>query len=257
MHVIKLYIHGACSNNPGIGGWSAIYIDESAGIKKDFSGSSPSTTLTQMKLTALLTGLQAIQTPPDCVQIFSDSLYIINSLRHGDVEKWHKLSWRKQNGFPVPDSNLWEGILIEIRRLQTIMKYTFLPTEQTTQSGSISHKDPDMSFCADLAASKRHDLQHELDSANNPQPQKDPAGKGEQYIITMRVSAPEDVTIRDLEHCLNSAKLGTKHLETLGVTRILDDGSDTRRQEEALLTHSIVISRRANEILGAKKRGNY
>ena len=232
----KLYIHGVNSKDSNLGAWSVILVDEFSGSQQGFSGSAANTTATRMKLTALLRGLKALQERRNCIQIYSDSFYIINALQKDKVKIWKANGWKKENGFPVPDADLWTDILKEIDRLDTRIKYICLQQEQGEDGVVLQSDEPMMFMCNALIS----DEQHKQKSASG-------SGKaGEQYIVTMRVSAPEDVTIGDIESCLHGPA-DIHHIETIGVTRILGNATDPIYQEHALVAHSKNISKYASK----------
>jgi ribonuclease HI len=111
MKQIKLYTDGACSKNPGPGGWGCILIYRD--YKKELSGFEPATTNQQMELAAVVKGLQELTEPCD-VTIYSDSAYFINNAEPqntGRVYNWRSNGWTLANGDPVKNRDLWEDFL--------------------------------------------------------------------------------------------------------------------------------------------------
>lgn len=110
---VTLYTDGACSGNPGKGGYGAIlvYID-SNGIKheKEFSEGYAHTTNNQMELLAVIIGLEALKKPCQ-VKIISDSKYVVDSIDKGWLKNWVAKGWRKSDNKPVPNSELWKRLL--------------------------------------------------------------------------------------------------------------------------------------------------
>lgn len=110
---VTLYTDGACSGNPGKGGYGAIlvYID-SNGIKheKEFSEGYAHTTNNQMELLAVIIGLEALK-KPCLVKIISDSKYVVDSIDKGWLKNWVAKGWRKSDNKPVPNSELWKRLL--------------------------------------------------------------------------------------------------------------------------------------------------
>jgi ribonuclease HI len=109
---VTLYTDGACSGNPGPGGWGAILQYE--GREKELSGGETSTTNNRMELTAIIKGLEALRKP--CrVAIHSDSRYIVDAINKGWLENWVARGWRKAakkgRGEPVLNVDLWERLL--------------------------------------------------------------------------------------------------------------------------------------------------
>ena len=108
MKTVTLYTDGACSGNPGPGGWGAIL--EYNGIEKELSGGEESTTNNRMELTAVIRGLEALK--ESCtVELYSDSKYVIDGLSKGWAESWRKNGWRKADKKPALNPELWERLL--------------------------------------------------------------------------------------------------------------------------------------------------
>ena len=108
MKTVTLYTDGACSGNPGPGGWGAIL--EYQGIEKELSGGAESTTNNRMELTAVIQGLQALK--ESCiVELYSDSKYVIDALEKGWAVSWQKNGWRKADKKPALNPDLWETLL--------------------------------------------------------------------------------------------------------------------------------------------------
>ncbi len=108
MKTVTLYTDGACSGNPGPGGWGAIL--EYNGIEKELSGGEESTTNNRMELIAVISGLQALK-EPCIVELYSDSKYVIDGLSKGWAEGWKKNGWRKADKKPALNPDLWEMLL--------------------------------------------------------------------------------------------------------------------------------------------------
>ena len=110
---IVLYVDGACSGNPGPGGWAAIILDGDR--ERVISGAAASTTNQRMELTAAIEGLAAI---PDRrrVRLHSDSAYVVNCFRDRWHERWQRGSWIGANKKPVANRDLWERLIAESRR---------------------------------------------------------------------------------------------------------------------------------------------
>ena len=108
MKTVTLYTDGACSGNPGPGGWGAIL--EWGGIEKELSGGEPETTNNRMELTAVIRGLQALK-EPCIVELYSDSKYVIDALEKGWAVGWQKNGWRKADKKPALNPDLWETLL--------------------------------------------------------------------------------------------------------------------------------------------------
>jgi len=105
---VTVYTDGACSGNPGPGGWGAVMLWN--GRRKELSGGNPHTTNNQMEMQAVIEALKALKKP--CrVYIHSDSALIINAMTKGWIQSWQKRGWRKANKKPVENKELWQQIL--------------------------------------------------------------------------------------------------------------------------------------------------
>ena len=108
MKTVTLYTDGACSGNPGPGGWGAIL--EFMGHEKELSGGEESTTNNRMELTAVIRGLQALK-EPCIVELYSDSKYVIDGLQKGWAESWRRRGWVKSDKKPALNPDLWGQLL--------------------------------------------------------------------------------------------------------------------------------------------------
>ena len=108
MKEVTLYTDGACSGNPGPGGWGAILIYKE--IRKEMSGGDKETTNNKMELTAAIEGLSALKEPCK-VQLYSDSKYLIDGITKGWARGWRAKGWKKSDGKPALNVDLWEKIL--------------------------------------------------------------------------------------------------------------------------------------------------
>ena len=118
MDNIILYTDGACSGNPGPGGWGAVLIFN--GIEKELSGANPSTTNNIMEITAVIEGLKALKRPCN-VNIYSDSAYVVNCFEKDWINNWIKNNWVNSKKEPVKNKELW----LELYDLTKIHKVTF------------------------------------------------------------------------------------------------------------------------------------
>ena len=116
MKTVTLYTDGACSGNPGPGGWGAIL--EYKGHEAEFSGGEENTTNNRMELTAVIQGLKALK-EPCTVELYSDSKYVIDALEKGWAEGWQKRGWIKSDKKPALNPDLWETLL-ELSRVHTL-----------------------------------------------------------------------------------------------------------------------------------------
>lgn len=108
MKTVTLYTDGACSGNPGPGGWGAILSYN--GAEKELSGGEENTTNNRMELTAVIKGLQALK-EPCIVELYSDSKYVIDALSLGWAEGWRAKGWKKADKKPALNVDLWEILL--------------------------------------------------------------------------------------------------------------------------------------------------
>ena len=113
MKTVTLYTDGACSGNPGPGGWGAIL--EYMGHKKEMSGGEANTTNNRMELTAVIEGLRALK-EPCIVELYSDSKYVIDALQKGWAVGWRKRGWIKSDKKPALNPDLWETLLALVER---------------------------------------------------------------------------------------------------------------------------------------------
>ena len=113
---VTIYTDGACSGNPGAGGWGAILMCD--GKKKEFSGFDPETTNNKMELTAVIVALSKLKKPCN-VDLYSDSAYVVNALNQGWLENWKNNSWRGSDKKPVKNIELWEQ-LDELLKVHTV-----------------------------------------------------------------------------------------------------------------------------------------
>lgn len=116
MKEIILYTDGACSGNPGMGGWGSILIYK--GREKVFSGGENLTTNNRMELMAVIKGLSAIK--ESCkVDVYSDSAYVVNAFLQGWVAKWQMNGWKSSKG-KVLNIDLWQTLLAEMERHEVV-----------------------------------------------------------------------------------------------------------------------------------------
>ncbi len=108
MKTVTIYTDGACSGNPGPGGWGAILSYN--GREKELSGGERQTTNNRMELTAVISALEALR-EPCAVELYSDSKYVIDALSRGWAESWRKKNWIKSDKKPALNPDLWERLL--------------------------------------------------------------------------------------------------------------------------------------------------
>ena len=109
---IHIYTDGACSGNPGPGGWAAILIDD--GVEVELSGGESSTTNNRMEL---MGPIQSLRSLPErrIVELYSDSAYVVNCFRDKWYEGWRKNGWRNSQKKPVANRDLWEPLIAAYR----------------------------------------------------------------------------------------------------------------------------------------------
>lgn len=112
MKQVTLYTDGACSGNPGPGGWGAVLLYGEH--RKELSGGERETTNNRMELTAVIEGLRALK-QPCIVDIYSDSAYTVNAFTQGWVRGWERGNWRKADKKPVLNADLWQELLVLTR----------------------------------------------------------------------------------------------------------------------------------------------
>ena len=115
MKTVTIYTDGACSGNPGPGGWGAILTY--GPHTRELSGGEAATTNNRMELTAVITGLAALKEPCE-VTLYSDSRYIIDAIQKGWAKKWQANHWMRNAKEPALNSDLWEQLLGLLERHQ-------------------------------------------------------------------------------------------------------------------------------------------
>ena len=104
---VKIYTDGACSGNPGPGGYGAILMYEEN--KKEISGGEEKTTNNRMELMAAIVALETLKEPCD-VEIYSDSAYLVNAYNQNWIEGWKKKNWKNSTKQDVKNRELWERL---------------------------------------------------------------------------------------------------------------------------------------------------
>lgn len=105
---VELYTDGACSGNPGPGGYGAIL--RCMGFEKEISGGDPCTTNNRMELMAVICGLEALNRR--CrVTIYSDSKYFVDAVEKGWAKSWQRNGWRNSSKQPAKNPDMWERLL--------------------------------------------------------------------------------------------------------------------------------------------------
>lgn len=111
MKHVDIYTDGACSGNPGPGGWGSILRYE--GHEKEISGSEKETTNNRMELTAVIKALAMLKEKCD-VTIYTDSSYVCKAFSEGWIWNWIKKDWKKADKSPVLNIDLWKELLSEL-----------------------------------------------------------------------------------------------------------------------------------------------
>ena len=119
MKEVMLYTDGACSGNPGAGGWGAIL--RYGKYEKEISGGEANTTNNRMELTAAIVALERLKEPCE-VTLYSDSKYMIDSITKGWAVSWRTRGWKKGDKSPALNPDLWEKLL----NLLDLHKVTFV-----------------------------------------------------------------------------------------------------------------------------------
>ena len=106
MKQVTIYTDGACSGNPGPGGWCAILLYR--GTEKVLSGGEPETTNNRMELLGAISGLRALREPCQ-VELYTDSQYLANAINLGWLRDWKKKGWQRKGG-PLRNPDLWQEL---------------------------------------------------------------------------------------------------------------------------------------------------
>lgn len=107
MEKVTIYTDGACSGNPGPGGWGAILMYKDT--KKEISGGQMNTTNNIMEITAVIEALKLLKYECD-VEVYSDSAYVVNAFKQKWIQNWKKNNWRTSGKEPVKNRELWEEL---------------------------------------------------------------------------------------------------------------------------------------------------
>jgi len=120
MEKIYIYTDGACSGNPGPGGYGAIVVYED-NYEEELSGGEGMTTNNRMEIMGIIVGLEHLGQPSDVV-ITTDSEYVCNTFNKGWINNWMKKNWKKSDGKPVLNRDLWEILLdaMEIHNVEFV-----------------------------------------------------------------------------------------------------------------------------------------
>ena len=116
---VTIYTDGACSGNPGPGGYGAILMYN--GTEKEMSGGEKNTTNNKMELMAAIVSLECLKEPCD-VNLYSDSAYLVNAYNQKWIENWKKNGWKNSHREDVKNRELWE----KLEKLTSIHNVTFI-----------------------------------------------------------------------------------------------------------------------------------
>ena len=108
MKEVEIFTDGACSGNPGPGGWGAIL--KYGSYEKEISGADPQTTNNRMELSAVINALKLLKEPCS-VTLFSDSKYVCDAIQKGWAKKWKSNNWMRSKNSPALNPDLWEQLL--------------------------------------------------------------------------------------------------------------------------------------------------
>lgn len=134
---VTLYTDGACSGNPGLGGYAGILIY--GDVKREYSGAEVQTTNNRMEVTAVIVGLKRLKYPCK-VEVYSDSAYTVNAFTNGWIYAWRKSGWKKADGKGVLNADLWEEL------------YALTQTHEITFHKVAGHADNELNNrCDELA----------------------------------------------------------------------------------------------------------
>lgn len=114
---VVIYTDGACSSNPGPGGWAAILM--AGGAKKELSGGEANTTNNRMELMGVISGLKAL-TRPCNVEVHSDSAYVVNAFSQNWIGKWASNGWKNSAKADVANTDLWKELL-ELTKIHNVI----------------------------------------------------------------------------------------------------------------------------------------
>ena len=106
--LVLLYSDGACSGNPGPGGWGAILVDPGSGQRLEISGSDPQTTNNRMEMIAIIEGLRRLKRESR-VRIVTDSRYVVDGMKSW-IHSWRRNGWRTADKKPVKNQDLWQEL---------------------------------------------------------------------------------------------------------------------------------------------------
>lgn len=113
MKKVQIYTDGACSGNPGAGGWAAILLYN--GHEKEIYGYNKDTTNNRMELFAIIQGLNTLKVPCE-VEIYSDSAYAVDAINKGWLTAWQRADWKTADKKEVKNRDLWNDLCLKMQR---------------------------------------------------------------------------------------------------------------------------------------------
>jgi ribonuclease HI len=119
MKKVDIYTDGACSGNPGPGGYGAILIFN--GAEKEIGGHIAETTNNRMEIFAVIAAVRALKEPCE-VSVYSDSAYVVNAFEKGWLDEWRRDNWAVAEKKKILNLDLWKSLLLELKR----HRYTFI-----------------------------------------------------------------------------------------------------------------------------------
>ncbi len=144
MNKVTIYTDGACSGNPGPGGWGAIL--KAGKAERELSGGEEETTNNRMELTAVIESLNALKRPCE-VELYTDSQYVANAINLGWLENWKKRGWKRKDG-KLLNPELWQKL------------DSLLETNKVTFHWVKGHADNEYNNRCDALAVKERDKFH-------------------------------------------------------------------------------------------------
>jgi len=137
MKKVTVYTDGACSGNPGPGGWGAIL--KYGGTEKELSGGEALTTNNRMELMGVISALEALKEPCE-VELFSDSRYVVDAVEKGWAKSWRAKGWMRTKNEKAKNPDLWQRLLdlLEVHRVSFIWIKGHAQTEQNNRCDALA-----------------------------------------------------------------------------------------------------------------------
>lgn len=150
LKLVEIFTDGACSGNPGPGGWGTIL--RFGNHEKELSGGELNTTNNRMELTAVIKGLEALKEPCQVI-LTTDSKYVSDAIINGWAKSWQKNGWKKADKKPALNADLWEALLDLLEKHEVTINWV---------KGHAGHKENER--CDQLAVSYYKKLQENGDA---------------------------------------------------------------------------------------------